>query len=461
VIRNLESKDIVIEDIKRDIKEILAAKRAANPDVFLSFNEYKKVDFLAREFQYSLEQAAGKAQVDINRVPVQSLRPFWGKFITIFKRAIRKSTYWLYQPLFTHISSFNTTVSGLLGELVQKLEMIWKENDQRLQKINQYLEQRSQEDTTNLKQLSTEMDAKLNQTFVSAATDKAEVQREITEVRHCVQDLSGKLSNFQKTIDDYRLEAAFLRAKLALVLQYKQTGKLPGENVEQPVIGQKNVSFENDAWLYNVFEQNFRGPENLIKERQRAYLPDVQNAFAAHGGYVLDIGAGRGEFLELCREVGISAKGVDTNELMVGHCQEKNLDVKKADGTDYLQTIPDESLCALTAFQVIEHITPDQLWKLVQAALVKIKPGGLIVLETVNPESFYSFKNFYLDLTHQKPIPPATLHFLLEAAGFRKVEVRFSSPLPKNVQLNGDDEYTRKLNEILFGSQDYAVLGWR
>jgi O-antigen chain-terminating methyltransferase len=140
---------------------------------------------------------------------------------------------------------------------------------------------------------------------------------------------------------------------------------------------------------------------------------------------------------------------------------QKGLQVEKADGLSLLNSISDESLCALTAFQVVEHLTPDQIWQFVQTALIKLKPGGVIILETVNPDSLFALKNFYLDLSHQKPVASPTLQFLLEAAGFKEVKVKFSSSVPEEIQLKGHDEATNKINDLLFGYQDYAVLGWR
>jgi O-antigen chain-terminating methyltransferase len=378
--------DKVIEAIKKEIEELRAAKRDSGSPACSS-------DFTAA-LQWVLGELAANATVDINRIPVRSTRPVWGPLITLFKRAVRKSTYWLYQPLFEQISRFNHAAVRLLNEL--------------------------------------------------SATKQ-----------------HWELEELRCRIDSCWREVALLTTKPAEPLNQETTASastaFQAENAKTQLT---EIASQHQAWIYYAFEQQFRGPEELIKERQQAYISDVQKAYQNCGGYVLDLGAGRGEFLELCREAGIPAKGVDLNKAMVARCREKGLEVEKADGLAYLLSLPVESLCALTAFQVVEHLPPETLWQLVQTALLKLKPGGLIILETVNPDSLVAFKNFYLDLTHQKPIPSATLCFILEAAGFRQVEIRFSAPVPKEMQLiERRDENIKKLNELLFGPMVYAAVG--
>ncbi|WP_156896713.1 methyltransferase domain-containing protein [Desulfovirgula thermocuniculi] len=452
----MSSEDPVIQAIKRDIEELLSAKRAANSEAFRGF---LPENGLEEQLRLSLEQVLSLATVDINRVPVRSLRPFWGPLITFFKRAVRKSTYWLYQPLFQQITSFNNTVVDLLWKITLHLEEARNSSlGEQVEALVTRLDKLEE-----LKKVFEQWDTKLEQALTGVAADKADLQRELIEAKQQVQNALQELASLRRLVEDYRAEAVFLRAKLALALQYQRMGKWPlpreEEGPERALSPLQDP--EDTTWLYHVFEQQFRGPEELIKERQRAYIPDVRKAYETCGGYLLDLGAGRGEFLELCREVGIPAKGVDSNEAMVSRCREKGLEVERADAIAHLQSLPDESLCAVTAFQLVEHLTPQELWHLVQMALVKLKPGGVIILETVNPHSLVALQNFWLDLTHQRPIPAPTLRFLLEVAGFRRVEVRFSSPVPEGARLQGDEPNIAKLNEPVFGYQDYAVVGWR
>jgi O-antigen chain-terminating methyltransferase len=191
---------------------------------------------------------------------------------------------------------------------------------------------------------------------------------------------------------------------------------------------------------------------------------------------VLDIGCGRGEFLEILEENGINAKGIDINEDMVIYCQSKGLNVEKSDAIEYLDKLEDKSLDSIFLDQVVEHLASKYLIKLLERCYSKLKFGYYIVIETVNPLSLTSFANFYIDLTHKKPIHPETLKFLLESAKFRDIEVKFFSPIPdeyklKKVEIGEDVEEKERriietynynierLNETLYGYQDYAVIG--
>lgn len=274
------------------------------------------------------------------------------------------------------------------------------------------------------------------------------------------QPLFEQISNFNYTVIN-------ILNKLTAYLDMNDKDQLHAGHIfeeKSEVVNDKSVdNFERASigWFYHAFEQKFRGSEELIKNRQSIYIDYIRKAFKFTGGKVLDIGSGRGEFLELLRDEGIPAIGVDLNEVMVRQCRDKGLIVEQRDAYDSIAAQDDQSLAAVTAFQVIEHLNPGEMWKIISTALVKLRPGGLIILETVNPECLFALSNFYLDLTHRKPIPPSTLKFLLEFVGFKNVEVRFSSLLPEKYRLKGNDSNIKKLNEILFGWRDYAVLGWR
>jgi O-antigen chain-terminating methyltransferase len=175
-------------------------------------------------------------------------------------------------------------------------------------------------------------------------------------------------------------------------------------------------------------------------------------------------------------ENGINAKGIDINEDMVIYCQSKGLNVEKSDAIEYLDKLEDKSLDSIFLDQVVEHLASKYLIKLLERCYSKLKFGYYIVIETVNPLSLTSFANFYIDLTHKKPIHPETLKFLLESAKFRDIEVKFFSPIPdeyklKKVEIGEDVEEKERriietynynierLNETLYGYQDYAVIG--
>jgi len=216
---------------------------------------------------------------------------------------------------------------------------------------------------------------------------------------------------------------------------------------------------------YAGFEDILRNREE-VKSKQRGYL-----AYFVGKGPVIDVGCGRGDFLELMREAGIEGKGLDLDFDMTLLCKEKGLDVAHCDALAYLADVPDDSLGGIFSAQVIEHLTSAQLNTLIVLASRKLKPGASLVLETLNPESlFVHYKWFWMDPTHVRLVHPQTLQFLLESAGFTEVSCHLSSP-PAGVlaipQLQGSgisplDDFNRAtdyLNKVIYGDQEYFVAG--
>ncbi|HEY1303489.1 MAG TPA: methyltransferase domain-containing protein [Vicinamibacterales bacterium] len=221
---------------------------------------------------------------------------------------------------------------------------------------------------------------------------------------------------------------------------------------------------------YVGFEDAFRGSPDAIRARLADYVP----IFAGTAD-VLDIGCGRGEFLGLLREQGVSGRGIDLNDSMVDVCRDKGLEATKADALSYLQGLPDHSLGGLFAAQVVEHLEPAYLMQLLEAAFDKLRPGAPIVLETINPACWFAFFESYIrDITHVRPLHPDTLKFLLLASGFSQIDVRYRAPYPEHEKLQpiansdtlGDSVETlnanvKKLNQLLFTYLDYAAVARR
>jgi SAM-dependent methyltransferase len=219
---------------------------------------------------------------------------------------------------------------------------------------------------------------------------------------------------------------------------------------------------------YFAFESRMRGSTELIRERQSVYLDDFRTAAP-----VLDIGCGRGEFLSLLREAGVEARGIDVDAEMVTHCREEGLEVEQADALSHLASLEDDSLGGIFCAHVLEHLSPPALFRLLELAVAKLRSGGVFAAETPNPLSLVALANFTADLSHDRPLHPATLSFLARQAGFRNVELRFLSepsaaerlklvPLPDGRDLapakDALDANVNRLNDVVFGPQDYAVL---
>ena len=213
---------------------------------------------------------------------------------------------------------------------------------------------------------------------------------------------------------------------------------------------------------WEAFDAEFRGSAEEIKARYTDLVPSLVGADP-----VLDIGCGRGEFLELLRDAGISGRGVELDPELARDASARGLEVEVGDGLEILAGQPDGSLGGLVLFQVVEHLIPQQVVELVALAVDKVRPGGKVIIETPNPQSLYIFaRAFYLDPTHQAPIHPLYLRFLFEQAGFSSAELRWRSPPPPAEVLApvGDerqDANVERVNQVLFAPQDYALIATR
>jgi O-antigen chain-terminating methyltransferase len=217
------------------------------------------------------------------------------------------------------------------------------------------------------------------------------------------------------------------------------------------------VSTRNEQTHINVdwlrFAESFRGPEEDIRDRQRHYVLRF-----AGSAPVLDLGCGRGEFLEAARDAGLPATGIDQSDECVALCRSKGLHAEKADLFAYLEALADKSLGGIYCAQVVEHIDPHRLPDLIMMMAKKLRTGALAVIETPNPECLAIFAtHFFLDPSHTRPVPPRLLGFYMEEAGFGRLEVEKLSPavdsMPSLAELPG------AVREQFFGGLDYVIFG--
>ena len=226
------------------------------------------------------------------------------------------------------------------------------------------------------------------------------------------------------------------------------------------------------SYKYVGFEDQFRGAQDEIRQRMTDFLP----VFAGRSD-VLDVGCGRGEFLALLREQGTTARGIDVNRSMIDVCLANGLDAAEVDALAYLRSQPDASLGGLIASQVVEHLEPEYLVALLDAAFEKLRPGSPIVLETINPACWFAFFDSYIrDITHVRPLHPETLKYLMVATGFQEVVIQYRAPFPESEKLQpvvaaGDaappewvhtfNANVERVNRLLFTWLDYAAVGYR
>ena len=216
--------------------------------------------------------------------------------------------------------------------------------------------------------------------------------------------------------------------------------------------------------LYLSFEDQFRGTREDIKERLRVYLPLLREAkIGSEQMPILDVGCGRGEWLELLQEEGLRARGVDVNRVLSEECRRRGLEVIESEGLAYLSSLPPQSLGAVTGFHVIEHLPFEVLIKLLDETVRVLKPGGVAIFETPNPENvLVGSHNFYLDPTHRNPLPSSTMRFLAEARALCRVEIMTLHPYPEFLRLEEVGlDIAKRFNKYFYGPQDYAVVGWK
>ncbi len=221
---------------------------------------------------------------------------------------------------------------------------------------------------------------------------------------------------------------------------------------------------------YAKFEDKFRGDEELVKGRQRAYLDYLNREFE-----VLDIGCGRGEFLEILKEAGFRARGIDSSPQMVARCRAKGLDVEQAEALGYISSRKD-NLGNVFLSQVVEHMDYKDIYTLIKSCWQKMAKESLLLIETINPNSFYAQSRAYvIDPTHVGLVSPETLSYTFDKIGFRNLRIIYKSPVPRKDRLAlvtqeiGDKRLDRaiskinddlkKIDDIIFGNLEYAIMG--
>ena len=265
-------------------------------------------------------------------------------------------------------------------------------------------------------------------------------------------------------------------AQQALVSLKREVERLQGSSRAAPDPGtslaQGAFAPSLDAYKYVGFEDQFRGSREVIRARLESYVPLFDGK-----GDVLDVGCGRGEFLDLLNARGVTARGIDLNHEMAEVCRARGLDVTEADAVGYLLGLEDRSLGGIFSAQVVEHLQPGYLLRFLELAFHRLRPGGRIVLETLNPACWVAFFESYIrDITHVWPLHPDTLKYLVVASGFTRVAIEFRSPVPEQDRLQpiavpvgaapalsdlaeAFNANVEKLNSRIFTYLDYAVIG--
>jgi O-antigen chain-terminating methyltransferase len=284
------------------------------------------------------------------------------------------------------------------------------------------------------------------------------------------QELQGLRAQFTaekaELLDVIQRQRSRERDIRRLIYALETTSGKTAEELERTPADEARSSKETE-FDYFVFEDRYRGNEDLIRQRQLDYLPYYQGR-----SNVVDIGCGRGEFLELLRDNGITARGVELGLDQYLLCREKGLDVVRQDLFSFLESLPDESLGGLFSAQVIEHLSAKDQLRYVALAYQNTSPGSPIIFETINALCLFAvLNNYLLDPTHVRLVHPQMLKFAMESMKFRDVELKFMSPvedrkLPPVELYQHPLEQDRfnvaldQLNDLIYGNQDFAAIGW-
>lgn len=314
----------------------------------------------------------------------------------------------------------------------------------------------------------------LSREAMAAQIDLARTQNELMEAYDKEWDALGSnhvgmiFKSMEWRIDKLKAscdDAALLMKNYVQLREQLQRLLAALEGKDLPTPAQvRSISAPLEDIVYAGFENRHRGSEQDVKKQQEIYLPYFQTERT-----VLDLGCGRGEFLDLLSQNNIPAEGMDINEQMIAICRERGLNCRTGDILESLASYADGSLGGVFSSQVVEHLRPDYLRRMVDLAYAKLAESGCLVLETLNPASVFTLVHVYfLDITHQQPVHPRALEFLLESAGFQDVEIRYSSPLDEEAlqALPPESEAAAvlnrnldKLNQLLFSPVNYAAIG--
>jgi len=371
--------------------------------------------------------------------PIQSHRGIWGRVIVRVKSWLRPLVRAVLADRWERQRRFNLVVVGMLerlGDLERKVTDIHRD---------------------------------LNEVRGDLDRDIKHSARRIDHLeafdRRAVGDLTlhfdSVFARVDQKFDQYRRESRDLWSKVGSLLATADGG------------GEAALRSAHEEVQYIELEDRFRGLESDIAERLSVYKP-----YFEPGAEVLDLGCGRGEALEVLGSFGLAARGVDSSAKMVQTCEEKGLSAQEGDLFEVLAGVDEGSLGGVVSFHVIEHLPATTLGRLTRLAWRALKPGGVLILETPNPMSLVvAARNFWLDPTHQRPVHPQMLELFYEQAGFERIErldlrqFAAADRLPEldvaslAPELQGTAHEINglrdRLDDLLFGYQDFAVLGFK
>jgi len=428
--------DVDIDDVLTDVISVLRERETGRSQSYRSeVREIEDVIYLMPGAWQSiansltaLDQSLAPLEASFTAAeePEEEGGGFAQRFKNIVKRVIQKSVYWYVNPIVAQLHRMHASTARAMHEMADQL-----------------------------KNISDRLEA-LEKDTLGPRVRALEGER-----------FDERIGRLERAWRQRAAEAAEPPARMqpaATVVPFPQEER--GVGRDRVPAGRAEPLFHFD---YYWFESIHRGDRALIKRRQQPYLEYFEGC-----ANVLDVGCGRGEFLELLGEKEIGGYGIDIEGDSIQFCTDSGLRAEQAEALAHLAAIEDGSIDGVFISQVAEHMTPSELIELVGLAYRKMEPGGYVVVETPNPQCLLIFASFfYADLSHVQPIHPETMRFLLLSAGFRDVEIKLTNPVPRNQRLGkvviqdikpGEtwvDELNAnvdKLNSVLFSYMDYAAI---
>ena len=274
--------------------------------------------------------------------------------------------------------------------------------------------------------------------------------------------LERRLSDDERIIFTTRNAVFSQEMRISVLLEQarKRLGKMNAAELAG-IVREEERRFDS---MYLTFEDHFRGRREDVKDRLRVYLPFLEaHNIGRTGMPILDVGCGRGEWLELLRDHGLDARGVDANRLMVAQCLEQKLPATEGDAVAFLRGLAPDSLGGVSGFHIIEHLPFAYLIDLIDEAVRVLKPGGIVIFETPNPANvLVATEYFYFDPTHRNPLPSLLMRFVAEQRGLCRVEVLELNPWPEAFHLREPGSVVaERFNQLFYGPQEYAIIGWK
>lgn len=374
-----------------------------------------------------------------------------------FIEATRQRSEQLEQQLL----KLGSLVDTRIREIILENARLSEERDQEIrEQLNQW-----EQSLKRFQMLALQWRAEINATESELRQMNTELRQTDTIQR---EQLELTAANLKREVDRVYQKQQAVTTELALQEQRVATllaearRRLPAPFDEEQL---RTVAGESEHTLdafYASFDEQFRGSREEIKQRLKVYLPIiVKQGIGSEAMPLLDVGCGRGEWLELLKEEQLEASGVDSNRVLVDQCRARGLTVVEDDLLSYLRSLADGSQGAVTGFHIVEHLPLETLIEFLNQTVRILKPGGAVIFETPNPQNvLVGSCNFYFDPTHRNPLPSQVMNFLLESRGFMQVEVLRLNP-SDDMPVADDSDLARRFNQYFYGPMDYAVIGWK